>query len=100
MSALKKAAIIALGTITTGLCLAVPAGADPGTDPCRNLFIPLCRLLPIMPDLDHDLDLTELPGGANYAPDGQTAGTQHGGQDGLSAPDNQPGPVRIGGSDS
>ena len=100
MSALKKAAIIALGTMATGLYVAVPAGADPGSDPCRNLFIPICRLLPIMPDLDHDLDLTELPGGANYAPDGQTAGTQHGGQDGLSAPDNQPGPAHSGGSDA
>ncbi len=86
MSALKKAAIIALGTATTGLYLAVPAGADPGDDPCRSLFIPICRFLPIVPDLDHDIDLTEMPGGANAGPDGQ------------SAPDNQPGPVHRGGS--
>jgi hypothetical protein len=100
MSALKKAAIIALGTMTTGLYLAAPAGADPNGDPCRSLFIPICRFLPIMPDLDQDIDLTELPGGTNAGQGGQGAGTQHDGQDGLSAPDTQPGPVHSGGSDA
>ena len=73
MSVLKKAAIIALGTVTTGLYLAIPAGADPGVDPCRA--IPICRLVPIMPDLDDDVDLTQNPDALNG---GQSAGVQPG----------------------
>jgi hypothetical protein len=82
MSILKKAAIVALGTVTTGLYLATPAGADP--DPCRGVAIVICRLVPVMPDLDHDVDLTQDPNGLS------------GGQDGQSAVD-QPGAVHSGG---
>ena len=72
MSVLKKAAIIALGTVTTGLYLAIPAGADPRDDPCRGVAIPICRLLPIMPDLDHDVDLTQDPDGLTDGQGGQS----------------------------
>ena len=75
MSALKKAAIIVLSTVTTGLYLAVPAGADPGFDPCRDSVTFLCRLAPMMPDLDHDVDLTQNPDGLT---DGQGVGNQPG----------------------
>ncbi len=61
MSVLKRAAIILLGTVTTGLCLAAPAGADPGFDPCRSSVPFVCRMFPMMPDLDHDVDLTQNP---------------------------------------
>ena len=71
MSVFKKTAIIALGTVTSGLYLAVPAGADP--DPCRGIGIPICRLVPIMPDLDHDVDLTQDPNGLTDGRDGQSA---------------------------
>jgi hypothetical protein len=75
MSALRKAAIITLGAVTTGLYVAAPAGADPGFDPCRATFIPVCRLVPTMPDLDHDVDLSQNPDALN---DGQVAGNQPG----------------------
>ncbi len=78
VSAVKKAGIVVLGTVVTGLYLAVPAGADPGNDPCRSTFIPICRMLPIMPDLDHDIDLTQDPNGLSGGQDGQVASTQPG----------------------
>ncbi|WP_236591467.1 hypothetical protein [Mycobacterium heckeshornense] len=40
-----------------------PAEADPGDNPCGKTIIPICSLLPIMPDLDHDVDLTVDPHG-------------------------------------
>ncbi|MCV7102847.1 hypothetical protein [Mycobacterium palustre] len=61
MPVIKRAALILLGAMTTGLCLAVPAGADPGFDPCRSSVPFICRMFPMMPDLDHDLDLTQNP---------------------------------------
>jgi hypothetical protein len=78
MSALKRAAIILSGTVATGLYLAVPAGADPGFDPCRANVTPFCRMVPMMPDLDHDVDLTQNPNGLNDGQDGQSAGNQPG----------------------
>jgi hypothetical protein len=76
MSVLKKAAIIALGAVTTGLYLAVPASADP--DPCRGVAFAICRIVPVMPDLDHDVDLTQDPNGLIDGQDGQSAGIQPG----------------------
>jgi hypothetical protein len=95
MSVLKKAAIIALGTATTGLYLAIPAGADPRDDPCHGIAIPICRLVPIMPDLDHDVDLTQNPDGLNDGQGGQSADVQPGaGQSGGT----QPGTGQSGGT--
>jgi hypothetical protein len=88
MSVLKTAAIIVVGTVTTGLYLAIPAGADPGADPCGAIAIPICRLIPIMPDLDNDVDLTQNPDGLNGG---------QGGQSGQSA-DLQPGAGQSGGT--
>jgi hypothetical protein len=78
MSFVRNIAIAVLGTVATGLFLAVPAGADPGFDPCHAMFSPICRMVPIMPDLDHDIDLTQDP---NAMTDGQ------GGQGAIAAPD-------------
>lgn len=75
MSAMRKAAIIAVGTVATGLYLAVPAGADPGFDPCRGTAVFVCGLVPSMPDLDNDVDLTQDPGALN---NGQSPGNQPG----------------------
>jgi hypothetical protein len=36
-----------------------PAGAEPGNDPCQLAFSLFCRFMPIAPDLDHNLDLTQ-----------------------------------------
>ena len=76
MSAIRKAAIIAVGTVATGLYLAVPTGADPGFDPCRGTAVFVCGLVPSMPDLDNDVDLTQDPGALN---NGQSPGNQPGG---------------------
>jgi hypothetical protein len=76
MSVWKKAAIIALGAVTTGLYLAGPAGADP--DPCRGVAFIICRMVPVAPDLDHDVDLTQDPNGLSDGQDGQSAVDQPG----------------------
>jgi hypothetical protein len=89
MSTLKKAAIILLGTPATVLYLAVPAGADPDYDPCRTNVLPICRLVPIMPDLDHDIDLSQ-PDTLTDGQDGQIAGNQPG-TGSQSGTGNQPG---------
>lgn len=80
MSAPKKSAVIVVGIVATGLYLAVPAGADPGFDPCRSIALPVCRLVPMMPDLDHDVDLTQNPDGliAGHGPDNQPGADQGG----------------------
>jgi hypothetical protein len=39
---------------------AVPANADPGDNPCELAINFLCRFAPVAPDLDHDIDLTQL----------------------------------------
>src|SRR5271154_2765389 len=83
MSAWKKAAIIAFGTVTTGVCFAAPAGAD--VDPCHAIIIPICRFIPMAPDLDHDVDLTQDPDGLIDVQGGQSVGTPHGVQGGQSA---------------
>jgi hypothetical protein len=91
MSILKKAAIIAFSTATTGLCLAAPAGAD--VDPCHAIIIPICRFFPMAPDLDHDVDLTQDPDGLYDLQGGQSVGTPHGqgGQSAGTQPDAQGG---------
>ena len=73
MPFVRKAALAVLGIVVTGLYLAVPAGADPGDNPCHSMFNPICRMVPIMPDLDHDIDVSQDPNGP---PDGQSAFTQ------------------------
>lgn len=72
----KRVVIIVVGAVLAGLCLAAPAGADPGSDPCHSGITFICRMLPLMPDLDHDVDLTEDPYGLTGGP----------------GPANQPGP--------
>lgn len=46
------------GTLAVAVAVSVPASADPDVPPC-NLGAPsLCRFIPMMPDLDDDVDLT------------------------------------------
>ena len=49
--------LLAGGVAAGALMLAAPASADPGQPDCGQLS-PVCNLLPTMPELDHDLDLT------------------------------------------
>ena len=57
---------IALAAITVGGALMAPWGyapatvvADPGEPSCPLSMILMCRLLPVAPDLDDDIDLTQ-----------------------------------------
>jgi hypothetical protein len=56
---LKRTAIAAAAVLTAGLLLAAPATADPGDNPCELAISFVCRFVPIAPDLDDDIDLTQ-----------------------------------------
>lgn len=90
MLTVKRAVIMALGAVTTGLYFAAPAGADPGSDPCHAAFISLCRIFPAMPDLDHDIDLTQDP-------DAWTTGQEPASQPGAGQPASTQPPAGLGG---
>jgi hypothetical protein len=54
--------------VAAGLLLAVPAGAEPGDNPCEHAINFLCRFVPVAPELEGDLDLTQqLPPAAPNA---------------------------------
>jgi hypothetical protein len=51
--------IAAAAALAVGVLLATPASAEPGDNPCEfavNLF---CKFVPIAPDLEGDVDLTQ-----------------------------------------
>jgi hypothetical protein len=61
---LPRCASIAM-TVVVAVVVAVTSSravalADP-VDPCRSMVIPVCSLVPVLPDLDHDVDLTTNP---------------------------------------
>jgi hypothetical protein len=56
---LKRAVTITTASLAAATLFAVPASADPGDNPCELAINFLCRMVPIAPDLDHDLDLTK-----------------------------------------
>lgn len=60
--------VVAAGLIGAALGVAAPAGADPADDPCQLAVTFLCRFLPIAPDLDHDVDLSQDPGAFSSQP--------------------------------
>ncbi len=47
------------------LALAAPATADPGMPPCAGLLAAICNMVPTLPELDHDIDLTKNQPPAN-----------------------------------
>jgi hypothetical protein len=53
---LRVAAAIAVSAST--VIAAAPAHADPSDDPCRGLATLVCRLVPMAPDSEGDVDLT------------------------------------------
>jgi hypothetical protein len=63
-----RAVAIALGVAAAALGLAAPAAADPADDPCQLAVSFLCRFVPMAPELDHDVDLTQDPGALNGQP--------------------------------
>lgn len=59
---LKKATVVAIAACAVALGMAAPAGAAPSDDGSCPLALPfLCRFLPVAPDLDHNIDLTQNP---------------------------------------
>ena len=64
MRVTKKTAVAALGGLAAAIYLAVPASAAPD-NPCGQAFIPVCSFIPLLPNLDHDVDLTTDPGALN-----------------------------------
>jgi hypothetical protein len=64
---LTRGTALLLGITLMPTAVAAPAGGAPGDDPCR--FAITCAFLPIAPDLDGDVDLTQqLPPGYNPVP--------------------------------
>jgi len=58
---LKRVVIAAATALAAGgLLLAAPANADPGDGPCELAISYFCKFVPVAPDLDHDLDLTQV----------------------------------------
>jgi hypothetical protein len=56
---LKKALIIATSAIAAAAFFAAPASADPGDNPCEFAINYFCKFVPIAPDLEGDVDLTQ-----------------------------------------
>lgn len=60
---LKRFLATVLGSVVVTVAgftlVALPATADPGMNGCADVPFFLCHLLPIAPDLDHDIDLTK-----------------------------------------
>ena len=64
MSLVRALALAAGGVTAAALFAAAPAAADPGMPPC-GMLAPVCNMVPTMPELDHDIDLTkQQPPGA------------------------------------
>jgi hypothetical protein len=57
-----RAVIVAVGVLVAAFGMAAPAGADPGDDPCQLAVSFLCKFVPMAPDLDHNVDLSQDPG--------------------------------------
>lgn len=57
---LKKAMLIATSATAAAIFFATPASAEPGDNPCELAVTFLCRFVPIAPDLENDVDLTQL----------------------------------------
>lgn len=60
--ALKRVLAMAAGTSALALGMAAPAGAQPGTYPCELALSFLCQIIPVAPDLEESIDLTQQPG--------------------------------------
>lgn len=56
---LRRMALGAACALAAAVLLATPAAAGPGDNPCELAINFLCRFVPVAPDLDHDVDLTQ-----------------------------------------
>lgn len=61
-----SAAVAVLGGLmATAISLSTPAEASPNPGPCGLAMVPICSIVPLLPELDHDVDLTQDPNGLN-----------------------------------
>jgi hypothetical protein len=56
---LEKALITFAAAVASAFFFATPVNADPGENPCELAISFLCRFVPLAPDLDHDIDVTQ-----------------------------------------
>jgi hypothetical protein len=56
---LRRTVIAAAAALAAGLFAAPPASAGPGDNPCEFAISYFCKFLPIAPDLEGDVDLTQ-----------------------------------------
>jgi hypothetical protein len=56
---LKRMMLAAATALAAGTLFAVPASADPGDNPCEFAINYFCKFMPIAPDLEGDIDLTQ-----------------------------------------
>jgi hypothetical protein len=56
---LKRTVVAAAAALAAGVFLAIPATADPGDNPCELAISYFCKFMPIAPDLEGDVDLTQ-----------------------------------------
>jgi hypothetical protein len=56
---LKRTVIGAAVALAAGVLLAAPSAAEPGDNPCEIAISYICRFVPIAPDLEGDVDLTQ-----------------------------------------
>jgi hypothetical protein len=66
MRGYKRVVLMAIAASTASMLLSAPAQADKNDDPCSLKVTIFCRFLPIAPDLDHDVDLTQEPPPADW----------------------------------
>jgi hypothetical protein len=57
MSLFGVATAAATTMLTAAITLAAPVSASPDS-PCGATLIPICALVPVLPGLDHHVDLT------------------------------------------
>jgi hypothetical protein len=59
MSVITKMTVAAVSALGAAVFLAVPATAEPGDNPCEFAINYFCKFMPIAPDLEGDIDLTQ-----------------------------------------
>ncbi len=56
---LKRTLVAAVAALAAGTLFAIPANAEPDDNPCEFAINYFCKFIPIAPDLEGDVDLTQ-----------------------------------------
>jgi hypothetical protein len=54
-----QAIAVVLAVLGAQAALTIPAAADPSADPCPLAMVLICRMVPVAPNLEGDVDLTK-----------------------------------------